>query len=242
MANISQVSPGVRLGEMGTPTFNGIVIADGGLLYESAVSGITATASGTSANSYKVVNELTRVNTVATSGDGVVLPASGPGLTIILENASALPMQVFASGTDQINGNAGTVGVSQMASSVVIYTSYAAGAWFANGLGTGYSGSLQTQSVMTSVTARAGGGQALATPLVTMMTNVTVCATSGDSVLLPPSAAGLQIAVANNGAASMNVFPPSGSTMNGVLNASVAVSTGVVLLLFCVAANVWISK
>jgi hypothetical protein len=140
MVNVAKVSPGVRLGEMGSPVFNTITIADGWFLYESAVSGLTATPSGTQSTSLQIVNELSRVTTVATPGDGILLPASAPGLTIILENASTNAMQVFGAGSDTVNNVAVVTGVSQMAGSVVIYTCYAAGAWFANGLGTGYAG------------------------------------------------------------------------------------------------------
>lgn len=242
MVNVPQVSRGIRMIEGGSPSFNNLSIADGGFLFESAVSGVTATASGTQATSVQLSNEMTRVTTVATAGDGILLPASVPGLTIYLENAAALAMSVFAAGTDTINGNAAATGVTQMAGSMVIYTCYAAGAWFAQGLGTGYSGSLETQSTTTGITAHAGGTQALGVALTTMANNVTVCATGGDSVVLPATAAGLQISVANNGAASCNVFPPVGSTMNGTLNAASALAAASVGLYFGVTATAWISK
>lgn len=240
MVNVAKVSPGVRLIDGAAPVFNQLTIADGGLVYESAASGITAFASATQATATPILNELTRVTTVVTTGDGILLPASAPGLTIILENASANAMQVFAQGSDTINAVAGSTGVSQMGGSEVIYVSYAAGAWFANGLGTGYAGSLETQSTATGVTALAGG-QGSAAPVTTMMTNVTTCPASG-GVVLPASAVGLAITIANNGANSLSVFPPSGSTMNGVLNAASALGAAVVGIYFCVAANTWISK
>jgi hypothetical protein len=242
MANVAKVAPGTRMDEMGSPVFNSIKIADGGLVYESAASGLVATPGGTQAAALLLINEMSRVTTVATTGDSVMLPASAPGLTIILENASTNAMQVFGVSPDTINGVATGIGVNQMAGSVVIYTCYAAGAWFANGLGTGYSGSLETQSTSPAVVAHAGGGQGAATQLVSMMSNLTTVATAGDSVVLPASAAGLQIAVANNGAASANVFPPVGSTMNGVLNQAVALPTATVGIYFCLTATAWISK
>ena len=241
---------GLGLNDRQNPIFKKVQIANGGsvvfgtnvLQYESASDGLTATASGTQSTSLLLTSELNRVSTVATAGDGVLLPASAAGLTVIVENAAANPMQVFGSGTDTINGVAYATGVSQMPGSVVIYTCYAAGAWYANGLGTGYSGSLETQSNTTGITAHSGGGQGSATQLTTMLNNVTTVGTAGDSVLLPATAAGLQITVANNGANSLNVFPPSGSTMNGTLNAAASLGTASIGIYFGLTSTAWISK
>jgi hypothetical protein len=217
--------------------------APGALFYESAASGLTAHAGGGQANALQLVNELNRVSTVATIGDSVALPASAPGLTIILENAGANPMQVYGLGTDTINGVASGTGVSQMAGSVVIYTCYAAGSWFANGLGTGYAGSLETSSTTTSITAFAAGGQASATALSSMINNVTTVGAANASVKLPANAVGMTITVINNGGSnSMNVYPDVGSTMNGTLNGAQAVTTGTVTIFYCVAVNTWVSK
>ena len=179
---------------------------------------------------------------MATLFDSVKLPPSQPGMTIILENAGANSMQVFGNGTDTINTVATATGVSQMVGSVVIYTCYTAGSWFANGLGTGYSGSLETVSYTNSITAHAGGGQASATALVAMQNILTTVATAGDSVVLPAGASGLQVSIINNGAASANVFCPTGGSMNGTGNGSSALANGTVGLYFCTAPNVWMSK
>lgn len=213
-----------------------------GLLYESAENGITAHAGGGQASAYQLTKEMSRVATVATSGDSVVLPASAAGLTIILENAGANPMQVFGLGTDTVNGVAAATGVSQMQGSVVIYTCYAAGAWFANGLGTGYSGSFETMSTVTGLVAHAGGGQGSATPLTAMVNQINTTATGGDSVVLPANSVGMQITVINNGANSCNVFCDSGSTMNGTSNGSAACASGSVLICYCSSANKWVTK
>jgi hypothetical protein len=215
----------------------------GALFYESAISGLTAHAGGGQANALQLVNELNRVSTVATSGDSVALPVSAPGLTIILENAGANPMQVYGLGTDTINSVASGTGVSQMAGSVVIYTCYAAGSWFANGLGTGYSGSLETLSTATGIVAYAAGGQTNAVVLNSMINNVTTVGAGNASVKMPANAAGMTITVINNGGGnSMNVYPDVGSTMNGTLNAAQAVTNGTATIFYCVAANTWVSK
>lgn len=216
--------------------------SNGGFVYESSVDNLTAHAGGGQASALQLTAELNRVSTVATIGDSVKLPPSFPGMTIILENAGANAMQVFGAGTDTINGVVTATGVSQMAGSVVIYTCYTSGAWFANGLGTGYAGSLETMSYATGITAHAGGGQASAVALAAMQNVITVCATGGDSVVLPAAMPGMQITVINNGAASCNVFAPTGGYMNGTLNGSAAVTNATVILFFGSAAGYWISK
>ena len=213
-----------------------------GLLAESAMDNVIAHAGGGQASAFQLSSELTRVATVASVGDSVKLPASAPGLTIIVENAATNAMQVFGAGTDQINGLASALGVSQMGGSVVIFTCYTAGNWFANGLGTGYSGSLESLSNASGITAFAAGGQGSATALATMMNTITTAASAGASVVLPFSTPGVQITVINNGANSINVFCPTGTTMNGTINASSALAVQTVGLYFCIAPGVWVSK
>lgn len=226
------------------PTFGNVGL--NGLLDESSSDTITAHAGGGQTNALLFTTELNKVTTVATAGDSVMLPPSVGGLTIIVENAGANPMQVYGSGTDTVNNVATATGVSQMPGSVVIYTCYTAGAWFANGLGTGYSGSLEAISLQSAITAHAGGGQGSATPVTAMVNLISVSATTGDSIVLPsltlPSGSAVQITVVNNGVASSNVFTPSGGTMNGTSNSSSALAAAAVGLYFCSGTNVWVSK
>lgn len=243
MATPTKVYGGVGMTDTANPTFQTLSLATTGYIYESANDNLTATGTN-QATALQLVGEMSRVTTVA-AGTGVILPPAAAGLTIILENAGANPMQVYGDTTNSptVNGNAAATGVTQMAGSVVIYTCYSvANGWFANGLGTGYAGSLETQSYVTGITAHAGGGQGSATQLTAMMNQITTVATTGDSVVLPASAPGLQIAVINNGANSANVFPPSGSTMNGTLNASSALSASAVGIYFCFSSTGWVSK
>jgi hypothetical protein len=218
----------------------------GALVYEASADNLTAHAAGGQANALQLTNELNRISTVATAGDSVKLPASGNGLTVIVENAGANSMQVFGSGTDQINGAAAATGISQMPNSVVIYTCYTAGNWFANGLGTGYSGSLESMSLLSGLTALAAGTQAGATALTAMVNIITTAASAGASVALPsltlPNGVAVQISVINNGANSTNVFCPVGGTMNGTANGSSALAAASVGLYYCSGTNAWVSK
>lgn len=68
-----------------------------------------------------------------------------------------------------------------------------------------------------TITAHAGGGQAAATVLTTHVNRVSVCATDGDSVVLPAAfSEGYEITIINDGAASCDVFPASGDYINNL--------------------------
>lgn len=219
-------------------TFMNLVLT--GLLNESATDGVTAHAGGGQTNATPITTELTRVTTVATAGDSVVLPASSPGLTIIVVNAGANPMQVYGLGTDTINGSASGTGVTQMQSSEVLYTCTLAGIWIANGIGNGFSGSFTTVSAVNGVTAHAGGGQASAVPITAMITRVTTVATAGDSVVLPASATGLEITVANAASNSMNVFPAGTDQVNSLgASTAYALAGGKTATFFCANSGQW---
>src|SRR6516164_3417501 len=120
------------------------------LIQETAADGVVAHAGGGQANATPIITQTTRVTTVASPGDSIVLPASQPGLELIIINHGLNPMQVYGLGSDTINDVAAATGVSQMQGSVVIYTCVTAGAWYTEGLATGYAtgngGAFQTFS------------------------------------------------------------------------------------------------
>lgn len=132
-----------------------IQLASGGLFFESSADSITAGTTQTQAGATVLTNEVNRIATNATVGNGVKLPPSVAGLTIIVVNATTKAMQVYGAGSDTINGAAATSGVSQMANSVVLYCCATAGVWQTEGLGTGFSGSVQTVSFIDALTAAA---------------------------------------------------------------------------------------
>lgn len=79
----------------------------------------------------------------------------------------------------------------------------------------------------------AGGGQANATQLQDTINVVGTVASSGDSVILPNLLEpGIRIAVTNQGASSMNIYPPVGGYFNNVsgvaqaINAPIAITNG----------------
>lgn len=101
-----------------------------------------------------------------------------------------------------------------------------------------------SQSVTNGITAFAGGGQASATALTSMVNRVTVVATAGDSVKLPAATAGLSLTVINADAAdSMNVFPNTGDAINALsANAAYAVAANKTATFYCAVAGTWNSN
>ena len=198
-----------------------------GIIFEAAQDSVVAFATGGQTSATQLTGQTCRVITVATAGDSVKLPTSGPGLEILVINHGANAMQVYGAGTDQIDDVATATGVSQMANSMVIYSCATAGNWYSEGLATGYAGSgLQTLSFTPAITAFATGGQASAVALTSLVNRVATVATQGDSVKLPASAVGLSITVLNRGAQPMQVFGAGTDTINGIATAT-GISQGI---------------
>jgi hypothetical protein len=167
---------------------------NGMFLLESSQDAIIANPGGGVSNATVLTRQNNRITTVATAGDSVKLPPALQGLECYVINHGAAAMQVFGNGTDTINDVAGSTGVSQMTGSCVLYICMTPGAWYTEGLAGGFvsgqSGGFQTFATQTGITAHAGGGQASATPITAMQAQISVAATAGDSVLLPPAKQG----------------------------------------------------
>lgn len=172
------------------------------------------------------------------------LPASAPGLEVTVINHGANPMQVYGAGTDTINDVATATGVSQMPNSSVLYFCTTAGAWYTEGLATGFASGFVTQSFSGGLTAHAGGGQGSALALTSMVNRVTTVGSAADSVVLPATVANVSIgpltvinAAASN---SMNVFPASGDAINaGAANAAFAIAANKTATFYSAGAGQW---
>ena len=92
-----------------------------------------------------------------------------------------------------------------------------------------------------NLTAHAGGGQGSALPLTQTLNRITTVGSANDSVLLPPSKAGMAITVTNAAAVnSMNVFPAAGESINALAaNAAFAVAAGKTCQFVCYTAGLW---
>lgn len=84
-------------------------------------TGITALAGGARTGAPKLNQGINTVSTVASAADSVTLPASNAGDVIVLRNAGANSCQVFANGSDTINGTAGSTGIAVAANKTVIF-------------------------------------------------------------------------------------------------------------------------
>jgi hypothetical protein len=100
-----------------------------------------------------------------------------------------------------------------------------------------------------NLTAHAGGGQALATPISATTTRFAV-ATAGDSAILPVAVPGLRYIVKNGSAAvAMNIFPQSTpnpqvlgltDTINGAsANTAFSLPAAKACIFFCASASFW---
>jgi len=100
-------------------------------------------------------------------------------------------------------------------------------------------------SITTGITANTGSSQATGEVLTARTNVISTCANAGDAVTLPANCGkGAQIFVRNNGAASADVFPPSGGAFNGgSTDAAFAVANGKSGWFECVSANglTWIA-
>jgi len=93
--------------------------------------------------------------------------------------------------------------------------------------------------------AHAGGGQADATALPGFYNTVATVATAGDSCKLPVAAAGqmMIVAVAEDAAAAMDLFPATGGTINsGAANAAISMAPGTIAFCSCDVDGNWVVK
>jgi hypothetical protein len=97
-------------------------------------------------------------------------------------------------------------------------------------------------SLENNITATAGGTKAAAYVLTKSMSRISTCATAADSVLLPAALYGASCFVANDGAASAQVFGQGTDTIDGVATATgVAIANGKRRMFVCFADGAWTS-
>ena len=101
-----------------------------------------------------------------------------------------------------------------------------------------------TPTVSSALTALAGGGLSIATPILPEAFNrITTVATIGDSVGLPAAIAGLSVTVTNTGAAALDVFPATGEIINGLAaTTALRINTQTTITFQCNVAGTWQSS
>jgi len=95
------------------------------------------------------------------------------------------------------------------------------------------------RDVNATITAFATGGQASATALTAEINEVSVVATTGDSVKLLTAVAGRQQTIVNNGANSMDVFPNTSDDLGAGVNTAVSLASGSNITYFAYNAVNW---
>lgn len=213
-------------------------------LLESVQDGITANAGGGQTNAFQITTQTARITTVATVGDSIQLPPAVPGLEMLLINHGANAMQVYGNygtGVDVIDDQAFGSGVSQMASSLVIYTCSLSGKWYTEGLSTGFSASLGLQTLKyAQVAASATDTQVGGTPIVALVNHVTSTGSS-QACTLPLSTPGLEITIALATAANtVDIFPASGDAINALgANTKITMAALTSATFICAVAGQW---
>lgn len=92
---------------------------------------LTAKAGGGQTNATPLPNLMHRVTVVGTANDSVALIPAIAGMFTFVNNSDATDaLQIFANGTDTINGIAGSTGISLPAGQSLLFFSPANGVWF----------------------------------------------------------------------------------------------------------------
>jgi hypothetical protein len=95
-----------------------------------------------------------------------------------------------------------------------------------------------------TIAAHAGGTRPPATPINCALTLIAVCATAGDSCMLPPAVGGQILWIANGAAASSQIYASTAGagtdTINGIAAATgIALAAGKSMTLFSPLAGAW---
>jgi len=195
----------------------GLAFTGNALLVETAMSGIVAGTTRTQVGATPLVVEVNRVD-VSTApavgtilGDGVLLLPSQAGLDLTVINTTANPIQVYAYGSDTINGVAGSVGVAIPPQTVEQFECAGVGAWHYDA-GVGYAGALNTVLSATGITA-VGTNQATAVQLAADINRINTVAV-GTGVILPIASPGLDIYLINHGANPVQVYGNGSDTID----------------------------
>lgn len=205
----------------------------------TSTTGITAHSGGGQASAVALTTEFNNVTTVAASADSVKLPSAAAGVRVIVKNNGANPLAVFPATGDTIDAGSANASVTLLVGEQRIFSAIDSTDWESN-----FYNASDATTVTTTITAHAGGGgSGSAVVLTGEFNNITVCATANDSVILPATGQVGQIFyVENNGAASANVYPNSGGTVNGAApDAAIALPAGTRKVFVLVAANTWLT-
>ncbi len=110
----------------GVKTYSAQPVLNAGIRLDAATSISSAGTSRTDATALThTINNLTTV----LSGEGVILPDVSLFGVCIVNNLGANPVKVYGQGSDTVDGNAGTVGVTLTNTKRAIFVRVAAATW-----------------------------------------------------------------------------------------------------------------
>src|SRR6266404_972641 len=118
------------LDSLGNITNTGNIISSVGFLKGSPANGIIANPGGGIGSATPITAQFTAIGTVANAGDSVILPAATSGNFLCIANRGANACQVFAPGSDQINGTAGSTGISLASNKQAFFFSTVVNRWW----------------------------------------------------------------------------------------------------------------
>lgn len=95
----------------------------------TSFSSVVAKAGGGLAGSPILNSAFVELTAVATAADSVQLPKALTGLRVCITNSGVASAQIFANGTDTIQGTAGNVGVALGNGTTALYVCTKNGVW-----------------------------------------------------------------------------------------------------------------
>jgi hypothetical protein len=213
-----------------------------GLQTLAAVDGLAANSAANQANGTAINKSLSRFSTVGGAGYSALLPASAAGLSLLVLNTSAANnMAVYPAANEQINGGGNNNAFTIPPASLAWFYCTAGGNWYASPSYQPTSAGLQLLPVAAALTANSNNNNTAGTPLTGMINQVSTVGGNNYSVLLPASAAGLQIVVTNASATNNFYVYSKGADTIGAGNNSL-VGAGNTSIFVCPVAGNWYAK
>lgn len=124
-----------QFGQLGldpTVSFPDVPVAGGYFFYRSVASGLTALSGGGQSGATPLTGSINVVSTVAADDDSVVLPATRPGLEIVVVNGQAVKkLNVYPASGDAINAASANTALELAVSSKAMFVCAAGGHWYA---------------------------------------------------------------------------------------------------------------
>jgi hypothetical protein len=217
-------------------------------------AGATVTGSQTTQlNGYQIQASNTWFSTVAAGGACILPQTNRPfpfaGLEVFIANTGANNLICFPHPSDagnSINGQASNASVVIGPNTITPFQCFTPGIWFADSIGTGFAGSLETVVSQGNV-ATAGTNQGTATPITQTMVNFTSGTGNGSAGgTLPAAKAGLQIAVGVNITATqtISVYPAGTDTINTVGGGAAFTTAAApnITIFMCFVNGAWFTK